>query len=87
MSEFLQGATFLASLAVALFFLRFWRQTREPLFAVFAAAFAVFAANRVALVVLEDADETRRLWVYVSRALVFAMIAGAVLLQNLRRRR
>lgn len=87
MSEFLQGATFLGSLAVALFFLRFWQRSREPLFAVFGVAFAVFAVNRVALVVLDEADEERRLWVYASRAVVFAMIAGAVLHQNLRSRR
>lgn len=84
MSEFLQGATFLASLAVAVFFLRFWRQTHQPLFAVFAVAFTVFAVNRVLLSILDD--ETDRLWVYLSRALVFAMIAGAVVHQNLRRR-
>ena len=84
MSDFLQGATFLGSLAVAVFFLSFWRRTHQPLFAVFAVAFTVFAANRVALSLLDD--ETRRLWVYVSRALVFAMIAGAVVHQNLRRR-
>lgn len=86
MSDFLQGATFLGSLAVAVVFLRFWRRSHEPLFAVFAAAFTVFAANRIALAVLQDSDEDRRLWVYASRALVFAMIAGAVLHQNLRRR-
>lgn len=86
MSDFLQGATFLGSLAVALFFLKFWRQSREPLFGIFAIAFAVFAVNRVFLVLLGDDDDDRRLWVYASRAAVFAMIAGAVLHQNLRRR-
>lgn len=86
MSEFLQGATFLGSLAVALCFLRFWRQSHEPLFLVFAAAFAVFSVNRVALVVLGDAQESQRLWVYATRAVAFAMIAGAVVHQNLRRR-
>ena len=84
MSLFLQGATFLGSVAVALFFLSFWRRTHQPLFAVFALAFGVFAANRVALSALDD--DADRLWIYVSRALVFAMIAGAVVHQNLRRR-
>jgi 4-hydroxybenzoate polyprenyltransferase len=86
MSEFLQGATFLGSLAVAVCFLRFWRQSREPLFLVFAGAFLLFAINRVVLVVLDDADEEQRLWVYVSRALAFSLIAAAVVRQNLRRR-
>jgi hypothetical protein len=84
-TDFLQGGTFLASLAVALFFLRFWRLTRDPLFAVLSGAFAVFAVNRVLLVVLESED--RRLWVYASRALVFALIAAAVLAKNLDRSR
>lgn len=85
MSEFLQGGTFVASLAVALFFLRFWRMSREPLFAVLAGAFAVFAVNRLLLTVLESED--RRLWVYATRAVVFALIAGAVVAKNLDRRR
>ena len=84
MSDFLQGGTFLASLAVALFFLRFWRLSREPLFAVLSFAFAVFAVNRVLLVVLESEDS--RLWVYMTRAAVFALIAAAVLHKNLARR-
>jgi hypothetical protein len=84
MSEFLQGGSFVASLAVALFFLRFWQLTRDPLFAVLSGAFAVFAANRVLLLVLESED--RRLWVYASRAVVFALIAVAVLAKNLDRR-
>lgn len=85
MSEFLQGGTFVASLAVALFFLRFWRLSREPLFAVLSGAFAVFALNRLLLTILESED--RRLWVYLTRAVVFALIAAAVIAKNLDRRR
>lgn len=87
MSEFLQGATFLASLAVASFFARFWWQTRDQLFAVFAGAFVVFAINRVALAVLRETAEEQRLWVYVSRAAVFLLIAAAVAAKNFDRRR
>ena len=85
MSEFIQGGTFIASLAVALFFLRFWRLSREPLFAVLSGAFAVFALNRLLLSILESED--RRLWVYLTRAVVFALIAAAVVAKNLDRRR
>jgi hypothetical protein len=83
-SEFLQGATMLASVAVALFFLRFWRQTSDRLFAVFAAAFGVFAVNRLLLAVLDENSETRN-WVYALRAATFLMIAVAVLDKNVRR--
>ena len=84
MSEFLQGATMLGSIAVAVFFLRFWRQTADRLFAVFAAAFAVFALNRLLLAVLDEGSETRT-WVYALRAATFLMIAVAVLDKNVRR--
>lgn len=83
MSEFIQGATMLASLAVAVFFLRFWRQTGDRLFAVFAGSFAVFAVNRLLLVVLEEESEGHTL-VYLLRAAAFLMIAAAVVDKNLR---
>lgn len=86
MSDVVQGATALASLAVAVFFLRSWRVTRDPLLAVFAAAFAVFALNRVALSVLDEESESRLL-VYLSRALVFTMIAAAIAWKNMSSRR
>jgi hypothetical protein len=84
MSEFMQGATMMASAAVAVFFLRFWRQTADRLFAVFAAAFALFAVNRLLLAVLDQESETRT-WVYALRAATFLMIAAAVLDKNVGR--
>lgn len=86
MSEFMQGATMMGSVAVAVFFLRFWRQTSDRLFAVFAAAFALFAMNRLLLAVLDQESETRT-WVYALRAVTFLMIAAAVLDKNVRRDR
>ena len=86
MSEFMQGATMMGSVAVAVFFLRFWRQTADRLFAVFAAAFALFAMNRLLLAVLDQESETRT-WVYALRAATFLMIAAAVLDKNVRRDR
>ena len=84
MSDFLQGATMLASLAIALFFLRFWRQTSDRLFAAFAAAFAIFAVNRLLLSLLDE-DSDNRTWVYALRAATFLMIAAAVLDKNVKR--
>src|SRR4051794_18437770 len=37
MADFLLGANTVVFAAIALFFLRFWRQTRDPLFRLFAA--------------------------------------------------
>jgi ABC-type Fe3+-siderophore transport system permease subunit len=49
MTPFILGATALASLVAALFFLRFWRDTRDRLFCFFAIAFGIDALHRVVL--------------------------------------
>ena len=86
MSEFLQGATALGTFAIALFFLKFWRETGDRLFAAFAAAFAVFGLNRVLLVVLDEESEART-WVYLLRALTFILIIAAIVDKNVSSRR
>lgn len=85
MSDFLQGATMLASLGVALFFVRYWQRTRDRLFLAFALAFTVFAANRVVLSALAE-DAEARTYVYLLRALAFLLIAAAVVDKNMQRR-
>ena len=82
---FLAGATCFASATVALFFVRFWRETGDRLFMFFALAFAVFAVNRLLLTVL-DADSDRRTILYLIRAAAFAMIALAIIDKNRPRR-
>ncbi len=84
MNDFLQGATMLASLGVALFFLRYWLRTRDRLFLAFSLAFSVFAMNRVLLSLLEEESEART-YVYLLRALAFLLIAVAVVDKNLER--
>lgn len=86
MTDFLQGGTMVASLGIALFFLKYWRTTGDRLFLVFSFAFSVFAGNRVLLAVLE-AESSARTWVYLARALTFLLIAAAVLDKNYGRSR
>ena len=81
MFEALVGASVLASAAIALFFLRFWQQTHDRLFLIFALAFAVFAANRILLSALDDQGEAQTA-VYLARALTFALIALAIADKN-----
>jgi hypothetical protein len=81
MFEFLAGASVLAAAAIALFFLRFWRDTGDRLFLIFALAFAVFAVNRILLSALGDQSEAQTM-VYLARALTFALIALAILDKN-----
>lgn len=85
MIEFVDGAGSLASAAVALFFLRYWRSTGDRLFAMFALAFAVFAANRIALAAIDDASEAETL-VYAARALAFGLLLAAIVDKNRGRR-
>ena len=43
MVEFLHGGSFLAAAVIALFFLRFWRDSGDRFFGFFALAFAILA--------------------------------------------
>ena len=52
MRDFLSGAISMGFLVSGLFFLRFWSRTRDPLFAAFAAAFAMLASNQLLLTVI-----------------------------------
>ena len=83
MSDFLQGATMLASFAIAVFFLRFWRDSGDRLFGVFSGAFTLFGVSRIALYVL-DAESEARTWVYALRAAAFIAIIGAVIDKNVK---
>lgn len=77
----IHGATAMAAAAVALFFLRFWRQTQDRLFLLFAIAFALLMANRVSLAVVHVAAENVP-YLYTLRLLAFALIAFAVIDKN-----
>jgi hypothetical protein len=76
----LTGAVAMAFLVVALFFLRFWARTRDPFFALFAAAFAIYGSSQFALG-WGRASEFEPLF-YVPRLLTFALIVIAVAIKN-----
>jgi hypothetical protein len=82
-NAFLSGATVLASMGIALFFVRFWRSSGDRLFAIFALAFTVFAANRLILVLLDD-DNENTTYVYLVRLVAFVLIILAILDKNRR---
>jgi hypothetical protein len=72
MHEFLLGLIVMGCLVAGLFFLRFWRKTRDRLFAVFAAAFWLLALNWT-LVALVSREEARPA-LYAIRLLAFVLI-------------
>jgi uncharacterized membrane protein HdeD (DUF308 family) len=81
MVDFLSGVIFALSLTAALFFVRFWRQTADRLFAIFALAFTVFAISRLVLAVMDEGNEART-WVYVLRLAAFMLIVVAIADKN-----
>lgn len=80
-SAVLQGAVGMASGVAALFFLRFWRQTRDSFFLFFAAAFAIDALARLVLGFAELSEETQPL-VYGARLITFGLIIIAIIRKN-----
>jgi hypothetical protein len=81
---FAGGALTLGYLAVGLFFLKFWRRTRDSLFAAFAIAFALLAVNQAAPVLLRIPSEDQG-YIYLLRLFAFLLIIAAVLRKNLGR--
>ena len=82
MIDFLAGATALGYSVAAVFFLRFWRTTRDRLFLAFAAGFGLLACNQVLAALLEAGDE-RTPFVYSLRVLGFLLILWAIIDKNL----
>jgi Family of unknown function (DUF5985) len=80
-SSVLMGAVAMASFVATVFFLRFWRQTRDGLFLLFAIAFGVDALTRFMLGLVHPSDETEPLF-YMGRFATFALIAVGIVLKN-----
>jgi zinc transporter ZupT len=78
---FLSGALTLGYAIAGLFFLRFWARTKETLFLVFAAAFAMFAINQ-AIPVLGGIPQEEQSGAYLFRLAGFVLIIVAVLMKN-----
>jgi peptidoglycan/LPS O-acetylase OafA/YrhL len=75
------GAILMGYAVCALFFLRFWRQTRDRLFLVFAVAFGLLGMQRLALVLTEPLEEWRT-GLYMVRLVAFLLILGAIVDKN-----
>jgi hypothetical protein len=86
MNDLLAGGIMVASAAIGLFFLRFWRMSRDRLFLMFAAAFWVYGLHRLGLSLLAKNDEVS-IWFYVVRFLTFFLILIAIADKNRRGQR
>jgi hypothetical protein len=81
---FLWGALSMACMTAAVFFLRYWRSTRERLFAFFAVAFAVMGLNWVSLAFIDPGKELRHT-LYLLRLLAFVLIIIGIVDKNRQR--
>ncbi len=81
MADTLMGAVAMASFVAALFFVKFWRRTQDRFFLLFACAFGLDCATRVALGMSEISDEQQPYY-YVARLITFSLILFAIIDKN-----
>lgn len=79
--DFLSGAVSFGFLVCGLFFLRFWRRTRDELFIAFALAFALLGIVQATLA-LANIPTEERAPIYLFRLLAFVIILFAIFRKN-----
>ncbi len=85
LQQFLRGALAMGCFVAGLFFLRFYRQSRDRIFLFFVTAFWLLAAHWVGLAVVNPAAETRH-YLFVVRLLAFVALIFGILDKNRRSR-
>ena len=79
--QFSSGFIVMGYLVAGLFFLRFWRDTRDRLFALFAVAFWLFGMQRLLLALIDVEAEHEALF-YLLRLVGFLLIIWGVVDKN-----
>lgn len=77
----LAGATAMAGLVAALFFLKFWRRTKDSFFLLFAAAFAIDSIGRFVLAGMQSSDIAEPVY-FLPRLVTFGLIVIAIIRKN-----
>ena len=81
LEPFLIGMIATASLASGVFFLRFWRDSRDSLFLAFALAFFIEGLNRATIMLIDHPNEgTPR--IYIVRCFAFLIILVGIVNKN-----
>lgn len=83
-ADFFSGMIAMGFAVCAVFFLRFWRRTRDSLFLVFSIAFLLLALNQ-ALTTLLGLPLEERSWLYLLRLAAFLIIIIAIVRKNIGR--
>jgi hypothetical protein len=83
---FLGGAVALGYLVAGVFFLKFWRKTRDRLFLAFGIAFGLLSVNQILAMAIDAGDENV-VYAYLLRVLGFVLILVAIADKNMSVRR
>jgi hypothetical protein len=78
---YLLGVVSTLSVVAALFFIRYWRVSRDRFFLLFAIAFSLMAINWASVAITAPASESRH-WAYVLRLVAFLLILAAIVDKN-----
>ncbi|HEX5431632.1 MAG TPA: DUF5985 family protein [Bryobacteraceae bacterium] len=78
---FLLGVIASTSIIAGLFFLKFWKDTRDVFFLAFAAAFLIEGLNHIGFLVVAHPNEGSP-WIYIVRLFAFLLILAAILKKN-----
>lgn len=81
--DFLSGAVTMGFIVAGLFFLRFWKRTRDGLFIAFALAFWLLGLGQ-ALLSFTDIPVEERSWLYLLRLAAFSLILISIWRKNRR---
>ena len=79
--QLIPGAIVMGYAVAGLFFLRFWRQTRDRLFLIFAISFWLLGAQRLTLAVSAEIVEAHT-GLYLVRLFAFLLILLAIVEKN-----
>ena len=79
--DFLSGAIAFGFMVAALFFLRFWKRTRDALFLAFAVAFALLGLGQ-AVQALANIPQEERSYIFLIRLTAFTLILIAIVRKN-----
>ena len=79
--DFLSGAVAFGFFVGALFFGRFWKRTRDPLFLAFALAFGLLGVGQ-AVLALANIPTEERSYLFLFRLAAFALIMVAIVRKN-----
>jgi hypothetical protein len=81
--ELLSGMAAAGGLVAALYFLRFWRLSKDRLFLLFSLGFFLMGLNHLGLGLTDVEDESRTAF-YILRLAGFILIASAIVDRNRR---